>query len=80
MSVAAGGVFLIADASPWGRRVDLIHFYPLQFSCGVIFFAGLMAGLQYHVSRAKVDVLKEVKQVQLQVLELQGSIEKRRAE
>jgi len=31
-------------------------------------------GLQYFINRSKVEILKEVKQVQLQVLELQASL------
>ena len=35
-----------------------------------------MGSLTYCVSRSKVDLLKEVKQVQLQILELQASLRK----
>jgi hypothetical protein len=32
--------------------------------------------VSYNVSRSKVELLKEIKQVQLQVLELQASLQK----
>jgi hypothetical protein len=32
--------------------------------------------VSYNVSRSKVDLLKEIKQLQLQVLELQASLRK----
>jgi hypothetical protein len=32
--------------------------------------------MQYFINRSKVDILKEVKQVQLQVLELQALLRK----
>jgi hypothetical protein len=44
---------------------------------GLLFFMGLLYALGYQVSQSKVDLLKEVKQVQLQVLELQASLNKR---
>jgi hypothetical protein len=43
---------------------------------GLMFFAALSTGLRYYINRSKVDILKEVKQVQLQVLELQASLRK----
>jgi type VI protein secretion system component VasF len=48
----------------------------LSVSAALFFFIGLITMLGYQVSRSKVDVLKEVKQIQLQVLELQASIAK----
>jgi hypothetical protein len=41
-----------------------------------LFFTGALVGLSYCISRSKVDLLKEVKQVPLQVLELQASMQK----
>jgi hypothetical protein len=45
---------------------------------GMFFFMGLLYALGYQVSQSKVDLLKEVKQVQLQILELQASLGKTR--
>jgi hypothetical protein len=41
-----------------------------------MFIGAVSAGLQFYLDRMKVDILKEVKQVQLQLLELQASIRK----
>jgi hypothetical protein len=41
-----------------------------------MFIGAVSTGLQFYLDRLKVDILKEVKQVQLQVLELQASIRK----
>jgi hypothetical protein len=43
---------------------------------GLLFFMGLLYALGYQVSQSKVELLKEVKQVQLQILELQASFKK----
>jgi hypothetical protein len=50
-------------------------FYKLA---GLMFIGAVSTGLQYYFNRTKVDILKEVKQVQLQVLELQASMVKDR--
>jgi len=43
----------------------------------ILFFLSMIYTVMYNVSRSKVDLLKEIKQVQLQVLELQASLQKR---
>ena len=47
---------------------------------GFFYFVGIFLGLSYRINRSKVDTLKEVKQVQLQILELQASLQKRGSE
>ena len=47
---------------------------------GFFFFVSIGLGLSYRINRSKVDMLKEVKQVQLQILELQASLQKRGSE
>jgi hypothetical protein len=42
----------------------------------ILFFLSMIYMLSYNVSRSKVDLLKEIKQVQLQVLELQASLKR----
>jgi hypothetical protein len=42
----------------------------------MLFVAGAITGLSYRINRSQVDLLKEIKQVQLQVLELRASMEK----
>jgi hypothetical protein len=47
------------------------YFWPLV---GSVYFMGLAGDLGYRIYQSKVDILKEVKQVQLQILELQASL------
>jgi len=63
------------------REQNLLGVNEKIFLCvmaGMFFFMGLLYALGYQVSRSKVDLLKEVKQVQLQILELQASLGKTR--
>ena len=50
----------------------------LSIFAGLLFSIGLFFALGYQVNRSKVDLLKELKQVQLQVLELQAGLERSR--
>jgi hypothetical protein len=43
----------------------------------ILMFLSTIYTVMYNVSRSKADLLKEIKQVQLQVLELQASLQKR---
>jgi hypothetical protein len=47
---------------------------------GFFFFAGCVGNLSYRINRSRVDTLKEVKQIQLQILELEASLQKRSCE
>jgi hypothetical protein len=63
------------------REQNLLGVNEKIFLCvmaGMFFFMGLLYALGYQVSQSKVDLLKEVKQVQLQILELQASLGKTR--
>lgn len=42
----------------------------------ILMFLSTIYTVSYNISRSKVDLLKEVKQVQLQMLELQASLRK----
>jgi hypothetical protein len=42
----------------------------------ILFFLSMIYTVSYNVSRSKVDLLKEIKQLQLQVLELQAFLQK----
>jgi hypothetical protein len=42
----------------------------------ILFFLSMIYGVSYNVSRSKVVLLKEIKQLQLQVLELQATFNK----
>jgi len=63
------------------REQNLLGVNEKIFLCvmaGMFFFMGLLYALGYQVSQSKVDLLKEVKEVQLQILELQASLGKTR--
>ena len=77
----ATGIIIITNFSyfggyHWGPNLEPRTALFLQISAGVLLFIGSMIGLAYNINRNKVDLLKEVKQVQLQVLELQAALEK----
>ncbi len=54
--------------TPHGHVVELVWLFMTIF--------GAVEWLKYFISRSRVDMLKEIKQVQLQMLELQASIAK----
>jgi hypothetical protein len=61
----------------WGKTPTAAmrqFFWPLV---GFAYFIGAVQDLRYLIYRSRVDMLKEVKQVQLQVLEIQASLQKR---
>jgi len=77
-----GAVIFLFASSPLIplREQNLLGLNEKAFLCvmaGLFFFMGLIYALGYEVSRSKVDLLKEVKQVQLQILELQASLKGR---
>ncbi len=49
------------------------YFWPLV---AFVYFLAAMQDLRYRFYQSKVDTLKEVKQIQLQILELQASLQK----
>jgi hypothetical protein len=60
----------------WGKTPSAAmrqYFWPLA---ALAYFGGAVVDLRYRIYRSEVNTLKEVKQVQLQVLELQASIGK----
>ena len=70
------GVFVFAN-SIWARpRLDAHATVLLDALAVVLFFTGGLMFLGFWISRSRVDLLKEVKQVQLQILELQASFKK----
>jgi hypothetical protein len=66
---------LIADRF-WAQKIDQV----VWFGVGLLIFAAALTDLRYRIDRSKVDTLKEVKQVQLQILEVQASLQKRGSE
>lgn len=57
----------------WGQKLNLTTTYIMSV-WAFLFFVGAMFDLRYRIYQSKVDLLKEVKQVQLQILELQASL------
>jgi hypothetical protein len=70
-----GIAFFMFANSTWGRKVYTDGTVVLEVMA-VLFFVGALEYLSYRIYRSKVDMLKEVKQVQLLVLELQASLQK----
>ncbi|MGA2651426.1 MAG: hypothetical protein ABSF28_12920 [Terracidiphilus sp.] len=74
-------VWLLAVSnSTWGPNLDSTAQHVLQVFAAVFFFLLGVGSLKVYNHRNQMEVLKEVKQVQLQVLELQASLRKDGAE
>jgi len=56
------------------RSLDALVLYRLQLSAAFLFIFWAIYGVQIHIYSSQVATLKEIKQVQLQVLELQASL------
>jgi hypothetical protein len=67
-------IAMVIFVSFWGQKLDTLHSLWLWASP---LFLGMIFNLRYQIYRSNVDTLKEVKQVQLQILELQASLQKR---
>ena len=63
--------------SDWGQKLDPHASSTLHTIVIMMFLAAASTGLRYYLNQSKVDLLREVKQVQLQVLELQASLQKK---
>jgi hypothetical protein len=72
--LCAFGVMIWAS-SDWARKQGVAH--QLEMGAGILYFVGLIDNVKYFINRSKVDLLKEMKQVQLQILELQASLQKK---
>ena len=64
----------------WAHKIGAAMDQSAWFGVGLLIFAGALIDLWYRIDRSRVDTLKEVKQVQLQILELQASLQKRNCE
>ena len=72
-------VFIAAVLFWWSvypGRLGALGAHSFQFGSALFFFIGAISGVQYKVYGSQVATLKEIKQVQLQVLELQASLGK----
>ena len=59
---------------PW--RPGTLALHGLQAGSAVLFFVGLIYLLRHEIYAIQIPTLKEIKQVQLQILELQASLRK----
>ena len=73
--IALALVFLW-NRGPWHPGTYALHW--LQVMSAVFFFMGMHYIVRYEIYKSQVATLKEIKQVQLQILEVQGSLRKER--
>ncbi|HTW80748.1 MAG TPA: hypothetical protein VME23_14475 [Terracidiphilus sp.] len=76
LALIAVGIFLVTLFPIGSSKLGTREVQFLWADACIFFFAGAIIDLRYRIYRSKVDTLKEVKQVQLQILELQAAIEK----
>lgn len=77
-AIGLGILLLIGSAQPDKPNAAWRAAWAGSFACFfLIAFAGFVTKL--HINRARLEVLKEIKQVQLQVLELHEMLRKERA-
>jgi hypothetical protein len=69
-------VVLFMAMSDWAQKLGHHGNLTLCILAGLMFFSGMGMSLNYSINRSKVQLLKEVKQVQLQILGLQASLQK----
>lgn len=67
---------LVVSNSVWSPKHDAMATDALHFLAALMAFAGAMTLVEFLIHRSKVDLLKEVKQVQVQIIELQASLGK----
>ena len=68
-------ILIIID-SIWGPRIGKTAIIAIDAFAVVLLLTSMIHSVADNVSRSKVNLLKENKQVQLQVLELQASLQK----
>jgi type VI protein secretion system component VasF len=73
-------LFILMAGWFWAHKIGAAIEQFTWVWAGFFYFAGALIGLKYQINRSNVDTLKEVKQVQLQILELQASLQKRSSE
>jgi p-aminobenzoyl-glutamate transporter AbgT len=65
---------LLWNHGPWRPGTSALHW--LQAISAILFFLGTIYRLRYEIYDSQIGTLKEIKQVQLQILELQSSLRK----
>jgi hypothetical protein len=70
-------LFIISVGGPnW--HVDSVVRHSFQFGSAIMLLTGMIFEMRYRIYDSQVATLKEIKQVQLQILELQASMPKDR--
>jgi hypothetical protein len=69
--------FFTACVLKGARWLDTTNGHFMEFVVLLLLITGAVEILKHAVNRSRVEMLKEIKQVQLQMLELQASIQKR---
>ncbi len=72
------GVLLFASTDNPHWHPDAVMRYSFHFGSAFFFFVGMIFDLRYRIYSSQIATLKEVKQVQLQILELQASLQQDR--
>lgn len=67
-------LFFISVDSHW--HVDAMMRHSFQFGSAIMLLAGMIFEMRYRIYDSQVATLKELKQVQFQILELQASLRK----
>ncbi len=70
-------IFLAAALFWWSfypGRLGPQGVHSFQFGAALFYFVGAIYLMRYHIYKSQVGTLKEIKQVQLQILELQASL------
>jgi hypothetical protein len=73
--VAVG--FFTACVLKGAKWLDTTNGHFMEFVVLLLLITGAVEILKHAVNRSRVEMLKEIKQVQLQILDLQASLEKR---
>jgi hypothetical protein len=76
MTLLGIAAFILIAKWFWAHKIGAALDQFTWFWAGFFYFASCVGSLSYRINRSKVDMLKEVKQVQLQILELQASLQK----
>jgi|ERR1035441_2240734 hypothetical protein len=69
--------FFTACVMKGQKWLDTANGHFMEFVCLLMLISGAVEILKHFVNRSRVELLKEIKQVQLQVLELQAAMQKR---
>jgi hypothetical protein len=70
----AVALLLLSSNDYWHPGASTLH--GLQIGSAALYFVGLIFQVRYKIYDSQVATLKEIKQLQVQILELQGSLRK----